>query len=546
MSLNNKDYYQILDVSQDATVKEIKQNYKKLMMEKHPDRFKGLKAKYEAEGDDVLLEVLEEKIRQAEEACKLINEAYAVLSDPARRRTYDEEIYEPKVSVPEIVISPTMISFGILNEGRSKSETFTIENKGGPVVAVQIDWEDNPDWGKMFIEPDPEETFPIRVTIKVDTTGIPSGPKSQKILVNVDGMNYEVEVTLVVAAVKTTVLSGVKTSPPSGTRTPRVATTGPTSGLSRLVVVIGVLTVLVIVWGIASASNAAQRQRQRRADAAVVYEQQQEDKRMKFKEDPPFTISNIKRISYKEIDEGVSGEFYSEEVYILFDVTNEWDSGYLWGGPSEMNCMPYERIEGGETLHYSCRDLSSEWDVETNSVVPKDSSGPILDEICLTFTLMFPELSPPALMVTKCAKVPAILTWTAGSEFEEAKASVTVEIIGIFEEAYVRPFSCWKGEHYKSEMEASCREPEVIAYRIENNWRGSVRVRWTTSDVRNYKVPEFLDGCCTVIGPNAHINLLSGEGVDAVQRITDAQDCLEVFGDGLPPWKLCLLDYVDK
>lgn len=202
MSFSDKDYYQILGISPDANSKDIKERYKKLMMENHPDRFKGLKAKYQAEGDEVLLEVLEEKIRQADEACKFINEAYEALSDPALRKAYDEEAYEPKVPVPEIVVSPTEISFGTLNEGQRKSKSFTIENKGGPAVAVEINWEDDSDWGELFIEPDPEEIFPIKVTIKVDTTGIPSGLKAQRIYIKVNGTSHAVEVLLNVVVVE--------------------------------------------------------------------------------------------------------------------------------------------------------------------------------------------------------------------------------------------------------------------------------------------------------------------------------------------------------
>ncbi len=64
-----KDYYKILGVSKDATQEEIKRAYRRLAMKYHPDRNKGSK--------------------EAEEKFKEINEAYAVLSDPEKRRLYD-------------------------------------------------------------------------------------------------------------------------------------------------------------------------------------------------------------------------------------------------------------------------------------------------------------------------------------------------------------------------------------------------------------------------------------------------------------------------
>ncbi|MDI5962048.1 molecular chaperone DnaJ [Streptomyces sp. SL13] len=65
-----KDYYKVLGVPKDATVAEIKKSYRKLAREYHPDANKG----------DV----------KAEERFKEISEANDVLSDPKRRKEYDE------------------------------------------------------------------------------------------------------------------------------------------------------------------------------------------------------------------------------------------------------------------------------------------------------------------------------------------------------------------------------------------------------------------------------------------------------------------------
>jgi molecular chaperone DnaJ len=65
-----KDYYKILGVPKDASIAEIKKAYRKLARENHPDANKGDKA--------------------AEERFKEISEANDVLSDPKRRKDYDE------------------------------------------------------------------------------------------------------------------------------------------------------------------------------------------------------------------------------------------------------------------------------------------------------------------------------------------------------------------------------------------------------------------------------------------------------------------------
>jgi len=64
-----RDYYDVLGVSKDAGDKEVKSAYRKLAMKYHPDR---------SDAPD------------AEERFKEISEAYAVISDPQKRRQYDQ------------------------------------------------------------------------------------------------------------------------------------------------------------------------------------------------------------------------------------------------------------------------------------------------------------------------------------------------------------------------------------------------------------------------------------------------------------------------
>ena len=66
-----RDYYEVLGVNKNATPEEIKQAYRKLAVQCHPDR------------------VPPEKKKEAEEKFKEVSEAYAVLSDPEKRVQYD-------------------------------------------------------------------------------------------------------------------------------------------------------------------------------------------------------------------------------------------------------------------------------------------------------------------------------------------------------------------------------------------------------------------------------------------------------------------------
>ncbi|MGD9246175.1 MAG: DnaJ domain-containing protein [Desulfobacterales bacterium] len=67
--MTQRDYYQILGVDKNAVSKEIKEAYRKLAFAYHPDRNR--------------------ENPEAAEKMKIVNEAYAVLSSPEKRREYD-------------------------------------------------------------------------------------------------------------------------------------------------------------------------------------------------------------------------------------------------------------------------------------------------------------------------------------------------------------------------------------------------------------------------------------------------------------------------
>ena len=70
MDSSQKDYYEILGVSKEATPQEIRKAYRKLALQWHPDKH------------------VDDK-KEAEEKFKEIAEAYSVLSDPDKKKEYD-------------------------------------------------------------------------------------------------------------------------------------------------------------------------------------------------------------------------------------------------------------------------------------------------------------------------------------------------------------------------------------------------------------------------------------------------------------------------
>src|SRR5688572_28855294 len=72
MATTKRDYYEILSVTRAANDEEIKRSYRRLAMKYHPDRNNGTDK------------------AEAELRFKECAEAYEVLSDPQKRRRYDQ------------------------------------------------------------------------------------------------------------------------------------------------------------------------------------------------------------------------------------------------------------------------------------------------------------------------------------------------------------------------------------------------------------------------------------------------------------------------
>ena len=68
--MSKRDYYEVLEVNRNASETEIKKAYRRLAIQYHPDKNPGDK--------------------EAENKFKELSEAYAILSDPQKRATYDQ------------------------------------------------------------------------------------------------------------------------------------------------------------------------------------------------------------------------------------------------------------------------------------------------------------------------------------------------------------------------------------------------------------------------------------------------------------------------
>ncbi|MFP3983999.1 MAG: DnaJ domain-containing protein, partial [Desulfurivibrionaceae bacterium] len=117
-----EDYYKILGVGKNASQDEIKKAYRKMALKYHPDKTKGDK--------------------QAEDMFKKANEAYAVLSDPEKRKQYDtygSEDFQQRYTQEDIFqgsdIASILREFGInlggMGGGRGSYRTGFRTSRGG-------------------------------------------------------------------------------------------------------------------------------------------------------------------------------------------------------------------------------------------------------------------------------------------------------------------------------------------------------------------------------------------------------------------------------
>lgn len=87
-----KNYYEVLGVKPFASGEEINKAFKRLVKDLHPDRFKK-------EGEEVY--------KKALERFTIINEAYSVLTNPEKRKKYDEMLKTASFTPPQIKAKKT-------------------------------------------------------------------------------------------------------------------------------------------------------------------------------------------------------------------------------------------------------------------------------------------------------------------------------------------------------------------------------------------------------------------------------------------------------
>ncbi|CAJ2650229.1 chaperone protein DnaJ-like [Trifolium pratense] len=109
------DYYNILGVSSDSSIDEIRRAYRKLAMQWHPDRWTRTPS----------------LLSEAKCNFQKIQEAYSVLSDPKKRTMYDAGLYDPNGEEDEEFSDFVDEMVSLMAEVRREEKVYGLEELQG-------------------------------------------------------------------------------------------------------------------------------------------------------------------------------------------------------------------------------------------------------------------------------------------------------------------------------------------------------------------------------------------------------------------------------
>lgn len=135
-------YYDVLGVSEDSSIDEIRRAYHKLAMQWHPD-------KWERKNPSLLVE--------ANQKFQMIQEAYSVLSDPKKRQMYDADLYDPNDEEDEGFCDFMDEMFDLMAQVREEEKSCSMEDLQNTFTDLMKSFNfDTPQW---FPSPSPQDSM---------------------------------------------------------------------------------------------------------------------------------------------------------------------------------------------------------------------------------------------------------------------------------------------------------------------------------------------------------------------------------------------------
>ena len=179
------DHYRTLGLEPDATLTRIKQQFRQLVLEAHPDRALGNAA----------------RLQEAERRTRALIAAYRVLAHRTRRESYDAQRAQERLDAERppcpldlVYANPT----GSVRHGRRGIGQFTIRNATGRPAQVELRFAD------AWVAPRPHRftVRPISATlVLLDLDGariseLGTGTHERPLTVLIDGWDYTAQVPI--------------------------------------------------------------------------------------------------------------------------------------------------------------------------------------------------------------------------------------------------------------------------------------------------------------------------------------------------------------
>ena len=176
------DYYEILQVHPTAEPEVIQAAYRRLSLKYHPDV---------------------NSTTTAAPRMKAINEAYAVLADPAKRAKYDRSRglgLAPAIATPSITVEPKDLDAGTLEAGRPVTRVIHIANQGSGALKGML--VSHVSWIKASPPDFSANELDIAIRLEPNRPGRYSYPKAIEVYSNGGRTSIGVRASVVEAGVK--------------------------------------------------------------------------------------------------------------------------------------------------------------------------------------------------------------------------------------------------------------------------------------------------------------------------------------------------------
>ncbi len=303
----------------------------------------------------------------------------------------------------------------------------------------------------------------------------------------------------------------------------------------------GLLTFFLVASLIGGAVTVAAEERQRQKEEEQRQQEIQQGMEQ-LRQDLPsmVTVTSVRRMKQEDIQG--PGSVHDNNIYAVFTVMNNWRGPIRFSvderedGSLKLSCLQPLALGPFEERQFACDDFSVRLDDSGRNLELREGYQSPLKELCARFELQVDRSdilwreTLPTLRV--CEEVPQQIYFPMGSQENSAHELVTIQ------EAELLQHKEFDSRCAPTGDQSWCYEIDGIRYTVVNNWSRSVTLKpsWHYDRKGGYGSG----------GTTSWTDLEPGQTKTIYQFLTWARNCITVETVGLPDWKLCPLDYINR